>query len=696
MTTKQEATGTTNPTARAMLRYVYGPLEGQSISGTVKGQMRGVESISGANASLALAIKIIQPDGTDRAVLLAQTAADSQVSGTTEFVTSGLTNARFLNASEANPTLTTQSATRGDYLVIEIGFRSATGTSRTVDLRYGDTGGTDLTDGDTTETTDLVPWIEFSDDIVFIDRTPGAATATLAGLAPAVALGVSMGLGALGLAGGYVGVAFPGAETGALAFAGQAPTVNVGTGTNTDIAVPAGSLTLAGADPSLRYDFVIDVPSGSLALSGQAPNAAIGGALPVPVGALALTGEAPAASIGYGLPVPVGALAFTGEAPTLSETSNTTLAIPAGALTLAGGYNGVAFPGAETGALVFAGQAPTVSVLSGVILNPPAGALTIAGNAPTLQYDIGRAIPAGALTFAGQAPNASIGYMRPVPAGALTLAGTNVSIAFIDPGWGVLTLQGYAPTLDIVAGGSNVTIDVPVGALTLTGQAAVASIGIGRAADVGTLTFAGQAPVASVAYLLPIPAGALTLSGQAPAAVGTGAVQPGAATLTLAGQAANVKLDLVIATPVGALTLTGQAPVASVAYGLPVPVGALSLAGAAPVASIGIIRAEPAGALTFAGLAPTLATTVGRAPDVGALTFAGQAPALRTDFGRAMPAGALTLAGAVISTAAPLITVFDAVSTYQPIVDLVGAYSTEIALEGSYIPTIDLVGELEE
>src|SRR5262245_58984944 len=81
MTSKTEATGTTNPTARAMGRTVIGPLGAQTISGTVKGQMRGSENNAGANATPALAIKIIKPDGTDRGVLLAQTASDSATAG---------------------------------------------------------------------------------------------------------------------------------------------------------------------------------------------------------------------------------------------------------------------------------------------------------------------------------------------------------------------------------------------------------------------------------------------------------------------------------------------------------------------------------------------------------------------------------------------------------------------------------------
>src|SRR5262252_4152761 len=117
MTSKTEATGTTNPINRAMGRTVIGPLAGGSISGTISAQMRGQESGTGANATLALAVKLIQPNGADRAVLLAQTASTNATA--THELTTTLANMSFQNASDATAiTLTTQTATAGDYLVI--------------------------------------------------------------------------------------------------------------------------------------------------------------------------------------------------------------------------------------------------------------------------------------------------------------------------------------------------------------------------------------------------------------------------------------------------------------------------------------------------------------------------------------------------------------------------------------------------
>jgi hypothetical protein len=165
MTTKTEATGTTSPTQRAMVRWVIGPLLAQSISGTVRAVIRSRESATGANAHLAIAIKIIQSTGSDRATLLGVTSADSATSPYE--LTTTLSSRRAWTSAETEPlTLTSQSASAGDYLVIEMGFRSATTTSRTIDLRLGDAAASNLTYGDA-ETNDYNGWVEFSQTINF-------------------------------------------------------------------------------------------------------------------------------------------------------------------------------------------------------------------------------------------------------------------------------------------------------------------------------------------------------------------------------------------------------------------------------------------------------------------------------------------------------------------------------------------------
>ena len=165
-TTRRTATGTTNPYTQAVMRYVIGPLSAVQISGTVNLVMQAYESNAGANATFSIAVKIIQPDGSDRSVLLAATASDL-AGGVQEFTTT-LGSRRAYDVSENRPiTLTAQTPTSGDYLVIEIGFRSATGTTRNVDLRHGDTGANDLSDAEA-DTNDYCPWVDFSGTISWL------------------------------------------------------------------------------------------------------------------------------------------------------------------------------------------------------------------------------------------------------------------------------------------------------------------------------------------------------------------------------------------------------------------------------------------------------------------------------------------------------------------------------------------------
>lgn len=185
--TRSGATGTTNPTHRGLLRYVLGPLAAQTISGTVKGQIRCYENNGGANATLAAAIKIVQPDGSDRAVLLSYTAADTFTDGLAPEFDNALRNATIRDSSEsASPTLTTQDAQAGDYLVIELGWRSATTSSRTIYQRVGDASSNDLAENETDSTNDYCPWVEFSADLGFAtgkastDATPIAAAEAVA------------------------------------------------------------------------------------------------------------------------------------------------------------------------------------------------------------------------------------------------------------------------------------------------------------------------------------------------------------------------------------------------------------------------------------------------------------------------------------------------------------------------------------
>lgn len=121
-------------------------------------------------------------------------------------------------------------------------------------------------------------------------------------------------------------------SSGALAFTGYAPTVTqVAPGT----VVPSiGALSFAGLAPTL--DFGLSVPRGALALAGQAPSVHVGAAIDLPVGSLAFAGYAPSVVVAMRVEPSVGGLAFSGAAPSPTIGGPAAMTVPVGTLAFAG------------------------------------------------------------------------------------------------------------------------------------------------------------------------------------------------------------------------------------------------------------------------------------------------------------------------------------------------------------------------
>lgn len=101
---------------------------------------------------------------------------------------------------------------------------------------------------------------------------------------------------------------------------------------------------------------------------------------------------------------------------------------------------------------------------------------------------------------------------------------------------------------------TDITIDVPTGALVLTGFPPELAINV--------------------------PTGTLTLTGFPPAiAIGYPAIEPPNATLTLTGLVPNARIGFIFPVPTGALVLTGYAPSYKEAPEIEVPTGTLTLTG---------------------------------------------------------------------------------------------------------------------
>lgn len=170
----------------------------------------------------------------------------------------------------------------------------------------------------------------------------------------------------------------------------------------------------------------------------------------------------PTAGGGTTVAVPAGAITLTGFAPTVAFTAHQTIAVP-------------------KGALVLSAFAPTVSTSAAQTIAVPLASLTLTGFAPTVAATAHQTIsvPAASLTLTAYAPT------------VYTTAVTSIAVPK-----GTLTLTGYAPTINYT---TNATIGVPVGSLTLTGYAptvigGTSSVWTQVSAASGTWTPASLAP----------------------------------------------------------------------------------------------------------------------------------------------------------------------------------------------------------
>lgn len=152
---------TTSPYDILNRQLVSKPLKAQTISGTVKGQLRCSESNEAADMCAALVIKVVSGDGgTVRGTLLSYFPS----SLTSEYATS-LTNRYF----PPETTVNSVQVQDGDVLVIEIGTRAfnSESTSYSCSWHFLDSATVSDLPVDESTTDALCPWIEFSHDFQF-------------------------------------------------------------------------------------------------------------------------------------------------------------------------------------------------------------------------------------------------------------------------------------------------------------------------------------------------------------------------------------------------------------------------------------------------------------------------------------------------------------------------------------------------
>ena len=137
-------------------KFYSDPIPPQRITGTVSIVIRCSENATTNNATLAVQIRVVSTDGnTQRGILF------SNFNNDTEFALTASAATRIVNA-QALTAVTTQP---GDRIVVEMGVHAAAPTAAgSAILRFGNSAASDfaLTSA---LTTDLNPWIEFSDTI---------------------------------------------------------------------------------------------------------------------------------------------------------------------------------------------------------------------------------------------------------------------------------------------------------------------------------------------------------------------------------------------------------------------------------------------------------------------------------------------------------------------------------------------------
>ena len=160
MTAKTATGDNTTPQSILNRQYVSDPIAGQTITGTVKGQLLGNENNVGFDGVSAVLIRVVSNDGaTVRGTLLALTYP---VLAGNEYLVSTDEN-RYTPVSTA---LTSVAAQNGDRIVVEVGFYCYSKNSKIGSQTFGDNNASDLPEDQTTQTQNN-PWIEFSADIQF-------------------------------------------------------------------------------------------------------------------------------------------------------------------------------------------------------------------------------------------------------------------------------------------------------------------------------------------------------------------------------------------------------------------------------------------------------------------------------------------------------------------------------------------------
>lgn len=156
---------------RLLLQFVSRPLKAQTITGTIKGQILATEQATALGLHSQVIVRVLSNDGsTVTGTLYAGvTTTGEGINPTSEWVSATPTNSAMPRGGAT--ALSSVTVTDRDRLVVELGYRvGGTITSNfSGSLLYGDFGTVDLPEDETDTDTTKVPWIEFSQTLLFYD-----------------------------------------------------------------------------------------------------------------------------------------------------------------------------------------------------------------------------------------------------------------------------------------------------------------------------------------------------------------------------------------------------------------------------------------------------------------------------------------------------------------------------------------------
>lgn len=662
-------------------RQVFGPLRAQTISGTVKGQIRPDETNSTDNYTVAIGIKVVQADGSDRGVLLAVTGSDDASATPPEMTVVTETNRSFLNTAEsATLTLTPVVCSEGDFLVVETGYWQNSTSTAPGTLTYGTPSSTtDLPEDNTTVAANN-PWVEFSNDIFggpwYIGTVVSPADNGAANEPVTTSLTPPVGMldGDLVIIGGQLQVASAGQITQS-GLGGQT-WASIGETTGNDLAVALWRCRFNGtwsADPSIAF----------AAQSGTQPTTAFmhvfrpsfdkgawrvdqafsGTTFAAPGSPFTVSRAGQTTTMPRSVTLAFMAVAAANTWATLSGANwentspNTTIqwrntAGSDQSITFAhkiqnsAGATGTVTKNQSAGT---AGITGIVTIAEGLIIEPGSGNLALSASAPTVSITTSSpsiSVPSGNVALSTVAPERVAATLRDVPSGnvALTTSAPDRAVVVntvISPPSSNLALSTVAPERVVAT-----LRDVPSGNLALSTSVPDRVHAVTISVPSANLALSSVAPDRVGATLRDVPGGNLALSSVAPTIQRADTISPPSANLAISTVAHERVVNAIRDVPSGNLTLSTFAPDVSIAAGgiaISPPSANLALSSVAPERIEGSVREPASGNLVLTASVPDRVHAVTISIPSGNVVLSSVAPAIVQDAVKSVPSANLAL-----------------------------------------------------